>query len=714
MGYIRKHISQILMSVLLVVGIGISFWSFIRDNTDRIHQQNAEYIEELTTQRAISVDNLIHENLNFIQSTAYLYGKSLTSPWADVAVIRDYEENSVFDMLRFVDASGDDYTSRGVMANLADREYFKSGMRGESGITYVLSSRVTNEKQIGFYAPVSYDDEIIGIMVGFYGEAYIRDLLEYELFGETGEGWLCLEDGTVLGTTAEGEWSSFLDYLARYGTEQELNTFLEGMEERGKKAFSFTYSQGDEETAAYVVTLENAPWFLVRSFPSAASQRILDNANREGVALITEMLFLFIIYVLLLVVGHMVDARRMRQENQNANDVSTGVSRLFDKFITIDLTKGTYLYVRGQSPDPQISEEGDYGALCASLLRFVTDPAQKEELQGLIDARHLREVLADSNRISTRVHIPSENDRWYTYNFIVIDRENGLPTRILMACQNVTELHQREEEEQRRLQSALDATEKASRAKTEFLFNMSHDLRTPMNAIIGYTELAKREQVSREEMMGYIEKIDASSTHLLALINDILEMSRIESGKMTLENVPTDLHAVMADAKAMFDTQMTEKGITFTVDSSGVTDSRVMCDRNRLNRILLNLLSNALKFTPKGGEVTASLTQTASGERSEYLLRVSDSGIGMGPEFVEKLFTPFERERTSTVSGIQGTGLGLSITKNIVDLMGGNIRVETAPGERTTFLVTLPFAIDHTEPEKNAEEETVQTLDFSH
>lgn len=169
----KKYVKRFALTVLLLVGIVLSFWNFIQDNTQRIAKQNEEYIEELTIQRAISVDSLISENMSFIRSIAYLYGKSLSSPNADVALIRDYEENSVFDMLRFVDKNGDNYTSSGMRANLSDRAYFQAGIRGESGVTYVLASRVTGQRQIGFYAPVIYENEIIGVMVGFFwGSVY--------------------------------------------------------------------------------------------------------------------------------------------------------------------------------------------------------------------------------------------------------------------------------------------------------------------------------------------------------------------------------------------------------------------------------------------------------------------------------------------------------------------------------------------------------------
>ena len=234
----------------------------------------------------------------------------------------------------------------------------------------------------------------------------------------------------------------------------------------------------------------------------------------------------------------------------------------------------------------------------------------------------------------------------------------------------------------------------SSLAKSQFLFNMSHDIRTPMNAIIGYTNLAM-EEPDHEVVKGYLEKIKGSSEHLLALINDILEMSRIESGKVELEFVPTDLRNVFDSMHDLFAEQMCQKNIDFQVHTGHVQNRYVWCDRKNLNRVLLNILSNAFKFTPEGGEITASLMESGSTEYGygSYEIRVQDTGIGMSREFVEKMFHAFERERTSTASGIEGTGLGLSITKSIIDMMGGTIEVLTAPGAGTEIIIRLKFQI---------------------
>ena len=244
-----------------------------------------------------------------------------------------------------------------------------------------------------------------------------------------------------------------------------------------------------------------------------------------------------------------------------------------------------------------------------------------------------------------------------------------------------------------KLQVAVEKAESANRAKSTFLSNMSHDIRTPMNAIIGFTTLALSNIDDTERVKDYLGKTLASSNHLLSLINDVLDMSRIESGKIHLEEVEVNLSDVLHDLKTIVSGQIYAKQLELYMDVMDVTDEDVYCDKTRLNQILLNLLSNAIKFTPAGGTVSVRVRQLAGKVRGcgQYEFRIKDNGIGMSQEFAQKIFEPFERERTSTVSRIQGTGLGMAITKNIVDMMGGTIEVQTAQGKGTEFTVCVPM-----------------------
>ena len=245
------------------------------------------------------------------------------------------------------------------------------------------------------------------------------------------------------------------------------------------------------------------------------------------------------------------------------------------------------------------------------------------------------------------------------------------------------------------LTKAVAAAENANRSKQAFLFNMSHDIRTPMNAIIGFTELAGQNIEDRTKVSDYLQKIMVSSRHLLNLINDILDMSRIENGKVTIETVPVCVKDQMDIVKNVVHSDIIEKGLTYVEKTVDLDDVYVFADSLHVNRVLINIISNAVKFTPDGGTITFTLRERKSGREgyAYYDFIIEDTGIGMSREFLGHIFEQFAREKTSTVSHTQGTGLGMSITKSLVDLMGGEITVDSELGKGSVFTVTLEFRL---------------------
>ena len=259
-------------------------------------------------------------------------------------------------------------------------------------------------------------------------------------------------------------------------------------------------------------------------------------------------------------------------------------------------------------------------------------------------------------------------------------------------------------EEARHLaEQSFRVAEEANKAKSTFLSNMSHDIRTPMNAIIGFTTLAASNIDNQEKVKDYLSKILSSSNHLLSLINDVLDMSRIESGKIYLEEQEANLSDILHDIKTIITGQIHAKQLELYMDVMDVTDEDVYCDKTRLNQVLLNLLSNAIKFTPAGGTVSVRVAQLPNAPEGSglYEIRVKDTGIGMSQQFAKRIFEPFERERTSTVSKIQGTGLGMAISKNIIDMMGGTIEVHTEQDKGTEFVIRVALRL---QPERRSAE----------
>ena len=283
--------------------------------------------------------------------------------------------------------------------------------------------------------------------------------------------------------------------------------------------------------------------------------------------------------------------------------------------------------------------------------------------------------------------------RWYHAVARMEDTENG-NRRLYGIITDITS-DKELEEKQEQLAQALSMAESANRAKTTFLNNMSHDIRTPMNAIIGYTGLAASHIDNKTQVQDYLSKIAQSSDHLLSLINDVLDMSRIESGKMNLDEKPENLPEIIHTLRDIVQADIHSKQHDFFIDTINVHDELVVCDKLRLNQVLLNILSNSIKYTAPGGTISMRITQKTVKPNgyATYEFRIKDNGMGMDAEYLKTIFDPFTRVKSSTVSGIQGTGLGMAITKNIIDMMGGTINIQSEPGKGTETAVTFDFKL---------------------
>ena len=310
-----------------------------------------------------------------------------------------------------------------------------------------------------------------------------------------------------------------------------------------------------------------------------------------------------------------------------------------------------------------------------------------------LDFMDMTTVVTRLNEEKTLSFTCQKTDGSWMLSLIVPQRqdEHGNIDAVLIVNRDVTAEKKHEMEKDEALRNALAVAEHASRAKTTFLSSMSHDIRTPMNAIIGFTALAQTHMDEPEQVQDYLTKISTSSTHLLSLINDILDMSRIESGTVKLDEKPVHIPDIVHDLRAMIQGLVNSKNLNLYIDAQDVVNEDVIVDKLRLNQILLNIVSNAIKFTEPGGDIIVRLMEKPCPVKNytTFEITVKDNGIGMSEEFVEHVFDTFSREQSSTVSGIQGTGLGMAITKNIVEMMGGEITAESKEGRGTVFTVTL-------------------------
>jgi PAS domain S-box-containing protein len=398
--------------------------------------------------------------------------------------------------------------------------------------------------------------------------------------------------------------------------------------------------------------------------------------------------------------------RRQERETQYA-DTLRALSTDFNSVFVVNLDSGIGIPLRVNDDirmrfGSAISGEMILQDSIALYIRLVVHPEDGENLRKAITKEHLLQELDNKNVYYLN---------YRTYRDQVLEYYQAKAVRvgdwdehhiIVLGFRSVDEEVRREMEQKKLLEEALARAERASRAKTTFLNNMSHDIRTPMNAIIGFATLAENSMDDPKHLRDYLGKIRTSSNHLLSLIKDVLDMSQIESGKFEIEERPCNLSELMKEVSDICEADIMTGQLDFAMDISGIVTKQVICDRLRLNQILVNCMSNAVKFTNPGGKIRLTVTQqedTPDG-RAAFVFRILDTGIGMSADFLKHIYEPFERERTSTVSGLQGTGLGMTITKNIVEMMHGTIAIASEPDQGTEVTICLQFKKADALPQK--------------
>lgn len=391
------------------------------------------------------------------------------------------------------------------------------------------------------------------------------------------------------------------------------------------------------------------------------------------------------------------------------------ISNAYPVIISMNLTKDTihYIYIR-QGLLLGIGEQTSYTGLYKNMLPTI-HPDNEKEFQSRFALKSLREVLGTDKKevfMDMRQKLTDDRYHWTSTQIIYVDNPYSEDKLAILISRRIDEQRHAEEQRRQALQTALDNARAASEAKGRFLSNMSHDIRTPMNAIVGMTAIAEAHLDDREKVEGCLKKIGLSSRHLLSLINDVLDVSKIESGKLSLREEPFDLEELAPDIIELVRPQAIDKGLGLEVHLGPLRNGKVIGDSLRIRQVFINILSNAVKYTPQGGKIKIRLYQENSILKGydTYVFQCSDTGPGMSREFVDRLFEPFERAQDFTTSKIPGTGLGMAITKNLVDLMNGEIQVDSRLSKGSAFTVTLPLK-QQDEPGREQSIEQKQSID---
>ncbi|MEY8561469.1 ATP-binding protein [Eggerthellaceae bacterium 3-80] len=406
-----------------------------------------------------------------------------------------------------------------------------------------------------------------------------------------------------------------------------------------------------------------------------------------------------------------VTEQKLREEEKERHqrDLINALSRDYLLVCSFDMDtgEGETLRITKDGEGAELKEIFPEKVKLESCLRTYIEQRVYEKDREMLVAALSRESIslemAQNKRFDTTYRTGCDGSLEYHQATVVRVRDWNSDHLVVLGLRNVDSQIREEMQKTTLLEEALMRANKASEAKSAFLTNMSHDIRTPMNAIMGFTTLASNHVTETERVRDYLAKIRTSSAHLLSLINDILDMSRIESGKASLDEKPCNIAEVFDNLAVILQSEVARNGLTLTVDTSHITHPEVYCDSLKINQIMLNLLGNAIKFTDADGFVSVRVDELpdAPVDHARFRVVVTDTGIGMSESFLEHIFDPFERERTSTISGIQGTGLGMAITKNLVDMMNGTIDVRSTLGQGSEF--TLVFTLQRTSKESLAD-----------
>ena len=706
----KRRVAALAAVLVLLLGIaaaGVRYFDFVFQT---VYKESTAHLAEVLHQSNNMLNEVVEKNLTYLHMW-----ETTMRHISDEDEIRQFiesvQQETGFSNFYFLSAEGNYMTAAGETGYLGIQDDLED--RISQGGDIVMSAVLPGKPEMlvfacpenqGTYRGFAYD----AVAVSYYNDDIVK-VLDISAFDGTASRYVLHPDGRII-----------INCAAQM--EEDVYNLLAAMQERSPltsediQTLSDDFSQGRSgsrlvtlDGTRYYMTYQSAhilDWTIVGLVPAAVVNAGM-NALQSSTIVMVSMIVLGISALALALVHRKssVKLRRKDMEILYRDELFMKLSmNVDDVFLMLDAQ----------------TDRADYVSPNVEKLLGITAEQIQEDVH-VLGKLHPQESAEQTMNYLTGlavneqrewdfeyIHQKTGEHRWF--HVIAMGSNVEGRTKYILVMSDRTA----DKKINQALSEAVRAAETANRAKSTFLSNMSHDIRTPMNAIIGFTTLAVSNMDDKERVQDYLSKILASGNHLLSLINDILDMSRIESGKIHLEETETNLSDVLHDLKTIVSGQIHAKQLELYMDAMDVTDEDVYCDKTRLNQVLLNLLSNAIKFTPAGGTVSVRLRQLPGTrkDREQYEIRVKDNGIGMSPEFAKKIFDPFERERSSTVSRIQGTGLGMAITKNIVDMMGGTIEIRTEPGKGTEFIIRVALRVqpEYHRAERIAELEGLKAL----
>ena len=690
--------------VLLILCGGIilsgGMW-YISSLREDLMAQAVGNVLTVTRQQQQAFDNFIQGDQERLHSYAEYFARSSSR---DTEQLRDHmkvfgEVDAFYTVINLFDGSC--YGSKtDEVFQLKGQELTKYCSLSGSGVRDPYTGLYSGDTMFGYYECFVFADGVRGLIQKSYDRSKVSNDFSLSFYNDRGFAYVVNREGDILlhsnGLLGDRTYNDIFEVLTDFHGGQENIDALEralAADQAGSLMFegatrSFLYSY---------VPVENAEgWFLVSIVPEDAitseTDQILLNSHVTLLLLAVVLVICGIFVVLLWFIQRNIAQRdREIQYQEELFDIfSTHLSNnTNDVYMLLDLERKRTEYV---SPNVERVLGIPAGEISADLRAFAGTGGGGEKLN--VDEVYAMEPGDSLSPITTSWLNPrTKESQWFQVNIYCTSVQGE--SRLVIYISDRT----KERKTQAALSEALNLAQTANNAKSSFLSSVSHDIRTPMNAIIGLVGLLEREPDNPEVVLEYSQRIDAASQHLLGLINDVLDMNKIESGSASLNLSEMDMAAVIEEINTIIRPQTKAKGQTFEIFVSSLVHEYLQGDKLRVNQILINLLSNAVKYTPEGGRIqmrVEELPQVVE-EYSRVRFTISDNGMGMSEEYQKTIFDPFTREDSAAIQQIQGTGLGMAITKSLVDLMGGSIKVESVPGEGSTFTVELELYLQERE-----------------
>ena len=702
----KKKLLYFVCAIVMICVFGTLMTNYLSFVNKTVFDESSAHLKEIYHQTNQSVQSMVGKNWEVMEMWVP-YFEDAESDEKISGYIEIIAERTGFTDFYFISDEGEYNSIDGNKGYLDMKEGLRKLVIDKENV--VVTSVVPGKPEIlvfavpctkGTYKGFEYSSIAIT-----FNASDLTKTLELSSFDGQSSNYIIFSDGRILvGNNVDNQIGDIFNFVALLKNRSDLS-----IEEVKKIQSEFS----DDEISVRLVNIDDVPYYMVYEsagiedwvimgiVPASVVNSSMNDLQQMTISIVSFVLIgLSLIIIFVIFNNYRNSLKKKDIELMYREELFSVLSNnVDDVFLMIDADGNKVDYVSPNSERLLGISDGSLREDVRNLERLLPDNID----DSIIDEIDKIEAGSFLEWEREYIHQKSLEKRWFYV--LALCREIQGKKKYILSMSDRT----KERNISISLENAVNAAQSANRAKSTFLSNMSHDIRTPMNAIIGLATLAITNVDKEERVRDYLNKILSASNHLLSLINDILDMSRIESGKIYLEETEVSLSEALHDLKTIISGQVNAKHLELFMDALDIKHELVYCDKTRLNQILLNLLSNAVKFTPPGGTVSVKISELPGfdSEKASYEIRVKDNGIGMPQEFVNRIFEPFERERNSTVSRIQGTGLGMAITKNIVDMMGGSIRVNTEVNKGSEFIVSLNLRV----AEKTVSNEHIEELD---